>query len=503
MLKVTAKDFGPIVEGTVKLKPLTIFVGPSNTGKSYMATLIYALMQAFRGPEKFSRLSTGRVYVPRNALEREAVQQSSEHIGRWINDLDYWERESRPFHYDDLPEEIRALLFDTVLAQLRSGSVSFGREIQRCQGEIPQLRRRSVNSSEILIELLQEEPSLSIAMAESRRVNDNLHTQAFECHFVGSPFDSMVFGDDLVGDLIESIEGHDRFGGDVHDAYRDFLIELIELVMTHLLKVSPPKSFYLPAARSGIAQGHRIIASVLIRQSPFAGIQRMEVPQFSGLIADFMGHLLTIGQKRGMTTDSSLSEMTSFLEQEVVRGKIYLHESGLPYPEIYYEPYGCESVIGRFALNQTSSMVSELAPIILFLKHLVSPGDLLILEEPESHLHPAAQRQMARAIVRLVNAGVKMLITTHSDYFLNQINNLLRISHANEQWLEEHGFQKSDCLQREDVSAYLFRWDDDQGGSLIDELTIRPDVGIDDDEFGKVVNDQYEETMLVEGIPLK
>ena len=35
MLTVSAKDFGPIVEGKVDLKPLTIFMGRSNTGKSY------------------------------------------------------------------------------------------------------------------------------------------------------------------------------------------------------------------------------------------------------------------------------------------------------------------------------------------------------------------------------------------------------------------------------------------------------------------------------------
>ena len=64
-------------------------------------------------------------------------------------------------------------------------------------------------------------------------------------------------------------------------------------------------------------------------------------------------------------------------------------------------------------------MVSELAPLILFLKYLVRPGDLLILEEPESHLHPAAQRRLARGIVRLVNAGVKVLITTHSETFVS------------------------------------------------------------------------------------
>ena len=52
--------------------------------------------------------------------------------------------------------------------------------------------------------------------------------------------------------------------------------------------------------------------------------------------------------------------------------------------------------IGRFPFNRTSSMVSELAPFILFLKHIVGPEDLVILEEPESHLHPAIQSQMAQ-----------------------------------------------------------------------------------------------------------
>ena len=40
-LEVT--DFGPIVKASVDLRPLTVFIGPSNTGKSYLAILIYAL----------------------------------------------------------------------------------------------------------------------------------------------------------------------------------------------------------------------------------------------------------------------------------------------------------------------------------------------------------------------------------------------------------------------------------------------------------------------------
>ena len=73
-------------------------------------------------------------------------------------------------------------------------------------------------------------------------------------------------------------------------------------------------------------------------------------------------------------------------------------------------------------------MVSEIAPIVLYLKYLVRPGHLFIIEEPESHLDADNQRKLARAIAMLVNANVKVLITTHSDYCVNQINNLLMLS---------------------------------------------------------------------------
>ena len=46
MLKITAQDFGPITQCEVELKPLTVFLGPSNSGKSYLATLIYGLINA-------------------------------------------------------------------------------------------------------------------------------------------------------------------------------------------------------------------------------------------------------------------------------------------------------------------------------------------------------------------------------------------------------------------------------------------------------------------------
>ncbi len=47
LIESEVKNFGPIVEVKVDLRPFTLFVGPSNTGKSYLAVLIYALHRLF------------------------------------------------------------------------------------------------------------------------------------------------------------------------------------------------------------------------------------------------------------------------------------------------------------------------------------------------------------------------------------------------------------------------------------------------------------------------
>ena len=44
---IDVQNFGPIVDANVEVRPLTVFVGPGNTGKSYLATLIYALHRSY------------------------------------------------------------------------------------------------------------------------------------------------------------------------------------------------------------------------------------------------------------------------------------------------------------------------------------------------------------------------------------------------------------------------------------------------------------------------
>jgi len=49
------------------------------------------------------------------------------------------------------------------------------------------------------------------------------------------------------------------------------------------------------------------------------------------------------------------------------------------------------------------------------------PGDLVIVENPEVHLHPRAQQEIGALLARVANTGVQVIVETHSDHVLNGI----------------------------------------------------------------------------------
>lgn len=76
-------------------------------------------------------------------------------------------------------------------------------------------------------------------------------------------------------------------------------------------------------------------------------------------------------------------------------------------------------------LYNASSSIKQLTPLILYLRYRARPNSFLIIDEPELNLHPESQAKLLEAIAIMVNLGVRVLITTHSPYFMNHVNNLI------------------------------------------------------------------------------
>ena len=64
--------------------------------------------------------------------------------------------------------------------------------------------------------------------------------------------------------------------------------------------------------------------------------------------------------------------------------------------------------------------MTYLLPVVVALVG-ANPGDVVVLENPEAHLHPSAQVRIADLVVCAVNAGVQVIVETHSDHVLNGV----------------------------------------------------------------------------------
>ena len=114
----------------------------------------------------------------------------------------------------------------------------------------------------------------------------------------------------------------------------------------------------------------------------------------------------------------------------------------------------------RFAipLHLASSSARGLSDLYFFLRHAARRNHLLIIDEPESHLDTANQVLLARLLARLIPAGLKVLLTTHSDYVIKELNNLIMLSSSfahKARVIKRLGYTKADCLKPERIRAYV------------------------------------------------
>ncbi len=71
------------------------------------------------------------------------------------------------------------------------------------------------------------------------------------------------------------------------------------------------------------------------------------------------------------------------------------------------------------ATNVGFGITYALPILVALLK--VRPGDLVVIENPEAHLHPKAQKLLGELIVKAASTGAQIIIETHSDHILNGI----------------------------------------------------------------------------------
>ena len=124
-----------------------------------------------------------------------------------------------------------------------------------------------------------------------------------------------------------------------------------------------------------------------------------------------------------------------------------------------------------------------------------------MVDEPELSLHPENQRRIARLFARLANIGVKVFITTHSDYIVKELNTLIMLNHDKphlKRVAEENGYQESELIKADQVKVYvaekaLLPLEEGQKrrkrGHTLVPANIHPELGIGVSSFDKTIDD--------------
>jgi len=444
-MKVEIKNFGPISHATIETKPLTLIIGKNNLGKSYSAQLLNTICTTLAPvPFEFSSHAPFRWMFPPGKLEEKIINPIRSKP----------EEEKLNYASTVIVGEYREWLEKSLKEELETG---FGTSVQNLI---------SVGSSSAEITILSH-VSAKVSIDSDGEVK------------VGWINEREVINE-VKNEIAKSVE-RVRIAQRRDDRLRSALTMLynVDKKMRELIlgeELSKGRSIYIPAGRAGLLESFHTVRSALLSLSPLAFTRDIKVPGLPSLAARFYITLDNLGGKKG-TMFQIAEDFKNILGGDIV----FKRDKETKSIEYSFKYHGKESSLN---IIHTASMIKELAPLYLITKEIIKPGDFVIIEEPESHLHPGAQLELAKILAKLVNKNVYILATTQSDYFLTRIAHLVG----------QKSIKKDDptSLDPQKVSIYWLR--ETEEGSVSEEIKI-PENGIlrELPTFDDIIRELYEE----------
>lgn len=473
-LTLEVADCGPVARACVELRPLTVFVGPSNTGKSWLATLTYALHRYLgtvpAGWPPWSRIATAMMKLP-DGLNTDLVRTATRDLAAAVS------RSAKSGEEDGI--ELTAPLKAAVQLHIEEQGGAIGKEIERCFGLDAGRLIRTESEGNARIRLRHATDGVSTPAAHELKVRGNGWTLR------STVPDGLHIRSGSHAWLAETwLSEHESENEEVRRAWTTVGALAHDVLPEHR------PAFYLPADRTGLMNAHATVVSALIQSATMAGIRRADpVPPLSGVRGDFLEQLVEMVSsqpgriRRTRTGKERLHRLGKHIEDGILGGAVEV--GGLPgvaYPHFTYLPSGWKSGL---PLTNASSMVSELAPVVLYLRHVVSPDDLLIIDEPESHLHPAMQVAFTRQIAAIAGAGVRVLLTTHSEWVLEALGNVVGRAGLPGRGAGQGG---GEFLDANSVGVWLFEPAEPGRGSTVREIALDADTGLYPSGFDSVAS---------------
>lgn len=412
-MKFNFEQFGGIDKGTVELGELTVICGPNNMGKTYISYAIYGLLRHFKRwidlsvlPEELEQLrSEGTLLIKLTDYQtklsdyfKKASSQFSKSLPDYFNvSEDFFNGAKAEFSHDQL-------VFD--FTNEFKQTVNFGQSAQL-----------SFYKAADKIDLSITFQTKSSGRVPGKILNDVISDHIADC----------LFADLLPPPFVVTSE---RTG--IALFYKELDISK-NAIIEHIIsgnKVNPLE--LLNSMRSRYARPIQDNIAVvrdyenLCKQKSFIREESKQYKPIRDALQDLMGGSYKAVDKQVMFMP----------KKERGRDKVAV--------PVYV----------------ASSSIKSLFLIDLYINSLAEKNGMLIIDEPELNLHPDNQRKMAGLLARLVNSGIKVLVTTHSDYLIRELNNrvMLNLDVENKaQIMKSAKMTDLDLLKPTQIRAYSLK----------------------------------------------
>jgi hypothetical protein len=407
-MKVKIKNLGILKQAEFSLGDLTIICGGNNTGKTYATYALFGFLYTWR------RL----LMLPKFGLKEKIDQLLSD--GVISLDLQEYVQQCESILTTGCQGYVRQIPEVFAANEERFKNVDFQIELNFDNIQFKKKYERKISTATleiISISKPEDEPYLSITLlTETEKINLPVH---FLEDIIDNSIKDIIFSQFFPRPFIASAE---RTGAAIFRKELNF-------ARNRLLEEISKNSNFNP------------------RELLFNVSQDYALPVKENV--DFTRQIETIVKKTSFIAENHPSILEDFAD--IIGGQYMITSNG----ELYYIPKGKKL---RLSMDESSSAVRSLLDIGFYLRHEARIGDLLIVDEPELNLHPENQRRIAKLFARLINIGIKVFITTHSDYIIKEINTLIMLNHDQphlKQIAAEEGYRQEELLSADQVKVYI------------------------------------------------
>lgn len=413
-MKITFKKLGVIKQAELALGDLTIVCGRNNTGKTYVTYATYGFLDYWHNAVSVS--------LPEN-LVSEVMEKGSVSIP-----VEYFAKDHKKILKS--ASEGYSKVIDRVFAgnsRLFEGC-EINVEVRKDEGyrtnEVS-VRAGSAGRSLLEVKKAESDDTITISLLVNKDTDD-LPPRSFIEDMISNAVREIIFKNTVPRPFIASAE---RTGSAIFQKELDFTRNrLVDLL------------------------GEKDLKSSSVR---LLGRFSADYPVPVRKNIDFIRGLSNIVNRESIFSKQHPGVLTHF--QKIIGGEYKVTKDG----EVLYIPSNKKSI--KLTMVESSSAVRSLLDIGFYLKHIAQTGDLLIVDEPELNLHPENQRLVARLFAMLVNHGIKVFITTHSDYIIKELNTLILLNKQGDERLSalaaREGYGHSELLSSDKLKVYIAKED--------------------------------------------